>query len=53
MDVQGTVTSDGLSLNANGDIAYNGLHDWRLVDVDDFETAIEGWAGFATGSIRT
>ncbi len=45
MTVQGTVTSDGLSLNANGDIAYNGLHDWRLVDVDDFETAFnyEGW----------
>jgi len=53
MDVTGTVTSDGLKLNANGDIAYNGVHDWRLVDVDDFETGDEGWGCFTDYNTNT
>lgn len=45
-DVTGTVTSDFLKLNANGNIAYNGLNDWRLIDVDNFESNNEGWGCF-------
>jgi hypothetical protein len=52
-NVAGTVTSDFLRLNANGDIAYNGIHDWRLVDVDNFETDSEGWACFANYNSNT
>lgn len=44
-NVTGFVTTDSVKLNAGGSISYNGLKDWRLIDVDDFETAFnfEGW----------
>lgn len=37
------VFSSGLSLPAGQTVSYNGLKDWRLVDIDDFESSIEGW----------
>lgn len=40
------VFSAGLSLPAGQTISYNGLADWRLVDVDDFESTNEGWVTY-------
>ncbi|MEK7255454.1 MAG: hypothetical protein AAB316_11960 [Bacteroidota bacterium] len=37
------VFSAGISLPAGQTITYNGLSDWRLVDVDDFSTGTDGW----------
>lgn len=33
----------GINLPANQAISYNGVKDWRLVDIDDFEVDNEGW----------
>ncbi len=33
----------GINLPAGQTISYNGVSDWRLVDIDDFETDNEGW----------
>lgn len=37
------VFSNGISLPAGQAVSYNGLKDWRMVDVDDFESSTEGW----------
>lgn len=33
----------GINLPAGQTISYNGVADWRLVDIDDFEANNEGW----------
>ncbi len=40
------VLADDLVLPAGKTVSYNGLKDWRLVDVDDFETDNDGWELF-------
>jgi hypothetical protein len=52
-NVTGFVTTDSLKLNAGGAISYNGLQDWRLVDVDNFETGDEGWGCFTDYNTNT
>ncbi len=42
------VFSNGISLPAGQTLSYNGLKDWRLVEVDDFESGIEGWKTYVT-----
>lgn len=37
------VYSSGITLPQGQSISYDGLKDWRLVEVDDFESGIEGW----------
>jgi hypothetical protein len=37
------VFDNGINLPAGQSVKYNGLADWRLVDLDDFETSTEGW----------
>lgn len=42
--VNGSTTTNGVAINNNGNISYNGLSGWRLVDVDDFiGGGAEGW----------
>lgn len=36
-----------LRFNNNSNINYNGLNDWRLVEVDNFQTDNEGWKTYA------
>ncbi len=45
----GTVTIDSSNLNivGNGSVKYNGVSDWRLVDVDDFTSDHDGWAAYS------
>lgn len=37
------VFGEGIKLPAGKTIKYNGIADWRLVDIDDFETGNDGW----------
>ncbi len=37
------VITDDVNLPAGKTISYNGLDDWRLIDVDNFETTSDGW----------
>jgi len=41
--VNGTVTTNQLSLPTGGSVAYNGLNDWRLVSEDYLEAGADGW----------
>ncbi len=41
--VAGTVSANGVAVNNNGSVSYNGLNDWRLVEVDYLENNNEGW----------
>jgi hypothetical protein len=45
----GTVTIDSSNLNisGNGTVKYNGISDWRLVDVDDFTSSVDGWTAYS------
>ncbi|MDO8368288.1 MAG: hypothetical protein Q7T20_15920 [Saprospiraceae bacterium] len=44
LTVGGGTTTNGLAINNNGNVSYNGLNGWRLVDVDDFiGGGSEGW----------
>lgn len=43
----------GINLPAGQTVKYNGLSDWRLVDVDDFESSVEGWQTFVQLSATT
>ena len=36
--------SGGISLPAGQSVKYNNLPSWRLVEVDDFSTGVEGWS---------
>jgi hypothetical protein len=40
------VYSSGITLPQGQSISYNGLKDWRLVEVYDFESGIEGWKNY-------
>ena len=42
------VYSSGITLPQGQSISYDGLKDWRLVEVDDFESGIEGWKNYMT-----
>lgn len=37
------VFGEGVKLPAGKTIKYNGIADWRLIDIDDFETGNNGW----------
>jgi hypothetical protein len=41
------VYSSGITLPQGQSISYDGLKDWRLVEVDDFESGIEGWKAYS------
>lgn len=41
------VLTEDINLPAGKTVKYNGLSDWRLIDVDDFEASIEGWQSFS------
>jgi hypothetical protein len=41
--VDSVVIKPTLRLGKNSNINYNGLDDWRLVEVDNFQTDNEGW----------
>lgn len=43
VEVIGSVSANNLALSSGGTVSYNGLSDWRLIDVDNFETSNEGW----------
>ncbi|MDO8971358.1 MAG: hypothetical protein Q7U74_11765 [Saprospiraceae bacterium] len=43
LTVQGIVTANGVNISSNNSLSYNGLSDWRLVDVDDFTNGADGW----------
>jgi hypothetical protein len=43
LTVQGIVTANGVNISNNNSLSYNGLSDWRLVDVDDFTNGADGW----------
>jgi hypothetical protein len=40
------VFSSGITLPEGQSLSYNGLKDWRLVQVNDFESSIEGWKAY-------
>ncbi len=42
----GADVNGDLSLRQNGAVVYNGLKDWRLVDIDDFSTGNDGWRDY-------
>ncbi|MCC6461160.1 MAG: hypothetical protein IT260_11855 [Saprospiraceae bacterium] len=41
--VSGTVTTNGINLANNSSMTFNGVGDWRLVEVDYLESSAEGW----------
>ena len=43
MTVQGVVTANGVNISNNASLAYNGLSDWRLVDIDNLTSGADGW----------
>jgi hypothetical protein len=43
LTVQGIVTANGVNISNNFSLSYNGLSDWRLVDIDDFTGGADGW----------
>jgi len=43
LGVTGSLTANNLSLPKTGSVSHNGNNDWRLVDIDDFETGADGW----------
>jgi hypothetical protein len=53
LTVQGAVTSDGVNITNNNSLSFNGIKDWRLIDVDDFETGNEGWGCFTEYNTTT
>ncbi len=54
-----TVTPDSvairkdLRLATGGNINYNGMDDWRLVEVDDFESGVDNWKLYDTWNSTT
>lgn len=46
-DSQVELISGDLKLNSGKSIKYDGLADWRLVDADDFNNGIDGWAVYS------
>lgn len=51
--VDSVVIKPDLRLAKGSHINYNGLDDWRLVEVDNFETDNEGWKTYAPKSGET
>jgi len=47
------VYSSGITLPQGQSISYDGLKDWRLVEIDDFESGIEGWKTYNNLSATT
>lgn len=43
LGVSGNVSATNLNLPSGGSVVYNGLNDWRLVEVDYFNSDAEGW----------
>lgn len=44
--VSGTAAANGVAVNNNGSVSYNGLNDWRLVELDYFDSDAEGWQAY-------
>jgi hypothetical protein len=42
----GTFNTGSVNITAQGDVKYNGLSAWRLVDIDDFSNGYEGWNAY-------
>ncbi len=47
VDIKTDVAANNLSLKVTGGLDYNGLDDWRLVEVDNFTTDNEDWKTYA------
>lgn len=47
------VFDTGLNLPAGQTVKYNGVSDWRLVDVNDFSTGTDGWQFYTNWSNST
>lgn len=43
----------GINLPAGQTISYNSVSDWRLVDVDNFETSTDGWVCHERWNLNT
>ncbi|MDX2134924.1 MAG: hypothetical protein SFV52_09065 [Saprospiraceae bacterium] len=41
--VAGDVNANGVNIGNSGSLRYNGLSEWRLVDVDFLENSADGW----------
>lgn len=41
--VSGTLNTNNVDVINNGSLKYNGLSDWRLVEVNNFDSDAEGW----------
>ena len=41
--VSGNLNTNNVDIINNGSLKFNGLSDWRLVDVDNFDSGAEGW----------
>jgi hypothetical protein len=50
LTVGGNLTANNLSLPTGSTITYNGLNDWRLVDVDNFDAGADGWQVYSPAS---
>lgn len=43
VSVTGEVNASEININGSGSLSYNGLQEWRLVDVDFLENSSDGW----------